>query len=47
LVAFHNSPDHANMTVKGLKNAGLRGAFAYRNAHREWFPISDLPTNFS
>ena len=42
----NNSPDHADMAVKGLKDAGLRAVFAYGNANREWFPISELPTNF-
>lgn len=43
----NNSPDHADMAVKGLKDAGLRAVFAYGNANREWFPISDLPTDFA
>ena len=42
----NNTPDHADMAVKGLKDAGLRAVFAYGNANREWFPISELPTNF-
>jgi len=42
----NNSPEHADMAVKGLKDAGLRAVFAYGNANREWFPVSDLPTNF-
>ena len=43
----NNTPDHADMAVKGLKDAGLRAVFAYGNANREWFPISELPTNFA
>jgi len=43
----NNSPDHSDMAVKGLKDAGLRAVFAYGNANREWFPISDLPTDFA
>jgi 5-methylthioadenosine/S-adenosylhomocysteine deaminase len=35
------------MAVKGLKDAGLRAVFAYGNANREWFQISELPTNFA
>src|SRR6476660_7093628 len=42
----NNTPDHADMAVKGLKDAGLRAIFAYGNANREWFPISELPTDF-
>jgi len=42
----NNSPEHADMAVKGLKDAGLRAVFAYGNANKEWFPISDLPTDF-
>jgi cytosine/adenosine deaminase-related metal-dependent hydrolase len=42
----NNSPDHADMAVKGLKDAGGRAVFAYGNANKEWFPISDLPTDF-
>ena len=43
----NNTSDHADMAVKGLKDAGLRAVFAYGNANREWFPISELPTNFA
>lgn len=41
-----NTPDHADMAVKGLMDAGIRGVFAYGNSNDEWFPISDKPTNF-
>ena len=43
----NNSPDHADMAIKGLRDAGLRAVFGYGNANREWFPISDLPTDFA
>ncbi|MCW6511181.1 amidohydrolase family protein [Lichenifustis flavocetrariae] len=43
----NNSPDHADMAIKGLRDAGLRAVFGYGNANREWFPISNLPTDFA
>ena len=42
----NNTPDHADMAIKGLHDSGIRAVFAYGNANREWFPVSDLPTNF-
>ena len=42
----NNTPEHADAAVKGLRDSGVRGVFAYGNANREWFPISDLPSNF-
>ena len=42
----NNSPEHADMAVKGLMDSGIRAVFAYGNANKEWFPISDLPTDF-
>ncbi|GAN78455.1 amidohydrolase family protein [Acidisphaera rubrifaciens] len=42
----NNTPDHADMAVKGLRDAGLRAVYGYGNANREWFPVSDLPSNF-
>src|ERR1700722_13684641 len=42
----NNTPDHAYMAIKGLQDANIRGVFAYGNANKEWFPISDLPTDF-
>lgn len=41
-----NTPEHADMAVKGLMDSGIRGVFAYGNSNAEWFPISDKPTNF-
>ncbi len=43
----NNSPDHADMAVRGLRNSGIRAVFGYGNANREWFPISDLPTDLA
>lgn len=43
----NNTPDHADMAVKGLRDAGIRGVYAYGNANREWFPISNEPTDFA
>ena len=43
----NNSPDHADMAVQGLRDAGLRAVFGYGNANREWFPISDLQTDLA
>lgn len=42
----NNTPDHADMGVKGLRDSGIRGIYAYGNANAEWFPVSDEPTNF-
>jgi 5-methylthioadenosine/S-adenosylhomocysteine deaminase len=42
----NNTPDHGDMAIKGLQDSGIRAVFAYGNANREWFPVSDLPTNF-
>jgi 5-methylthioadenosine/S-adenosylhomocysteine deaminase len=42
----NNTPDHADMAIKGLQDSGIRAVYAYGNANREWFPVSDLPTNF-
>lgn len=42
----NNSPEHADMCVKGLMDSGIRGVYGYGNANQEWFPISDKPTNF-
>lgn len=42
----NNSPDHADMAVKGLRDSGVRGVFGYGNANREWFPVSDERTDF-
>ena len=42
----NNTPDHADMAIKGLQDLGIRAVYAYGNANREWFPVSDLPTNF-
>lgn len=41
----NNSPDHADMAVQGLRDAGIRAVFGYGNANREWFPVSELPTD--
>jgi 5-methylthioadenosine/S-adenosylhomocysteine deaminase len=43
----NNSPDHADMAIKGLRDAGLRAVYGYGNANREWFPVSDLPSDFT
>jgi 5-methylthioadenosine/S-adenosylhomocysteine deaminase len=42
----NNTPDHADMAIKGLQDSDIRAVYAYGNANREWFPVSDLPTNF-
>jgi 5-methylthioadenosine/S-adenosylhomocysteine deaminase len=42
----NNSPDHADAAIRGLRDAGLRAIFGYGNSAEEWFPVSDLPTNF-
>lgn len=43
----NNTPDHADATVQGLIDAGLRAVYGYGNANREWIPVSDLPTDFA
>ena len=42
----NNTPEHADACVKGLQDSGIRAVYAYGNANREWFPVSDKPTNF-
>jgi 5-methylthioadenosine/S-adenosylhomocysteine deaminase len=42
----NNTPDHPDACIKGLRDAGIRAVYGYGNANREWFPISDLRTNF-
>jgi 5-methylthioadenosine/S-adenosylhomocysteine deaminase len=42
----NNTPDHADMAIKALRDSGIRAVYAYGDANREWFPVSDLPTNF-
>jgi 5-methylthioadenosine/S-adenosylhomocysteine deaminase len=43
----NNTPDHPDACIKGLRDAGIRAVYGYGNANREWFPISDLRTNFN
>ncbi len=42
----NNSPEHADAAVQGLKDSGIRGVFGYGNSNAEWFPPSEMPTNF-
>jgi cytosine/adenosine deaminase-related metal-dependent hydrolase len=42
----NNSPEHADASVQGLKDSGIRGVFAYGNANAEWFPPNTIPTNY-
>jgi 5-methylthioadenosine/S-adenosylhomocysteine deaminase len=41
----NNSPEHADASIQGLKDAGMRGVFGYGNANAEWFPPNLIPTN--
>jgi 5-methylthioadenosine/S-adenosylhomocysteine deaminase len=41
----NNSPEHADASVKGLKDSGIRGVFGYGNANAEWFPPNTIATN--
>ena len=43
----NNSPAHADAVIQGLRDAGLRAVFGYGNSNAEWFPPSDLPTNYA
>ncbi len=43
----NNTPEHADAAIKGLRDSGIRGVYGYGNANREWFPVSDLPSNFA
>ncbi len=43
----NNTPEHADASIKGLKDAGIRGVFAYGNSNDEWFPPSEKPTNYA
>ncbi|MBV9702670.1 MAG: amidohydrolase family protein [Methylobacteriaceae bacterium] len=42
----NNSPEHADASVQGLKDAGMRGVFGYGNANAEWFPPNTIATNY-
>jgi cytosine/adenosine deaminase-related metal-dependent hydrolase len=42
----NNSPEHADGSVQGLKDSGIRGVFAYGNSNAEWFPPNIIPTNY-
>lgn len=42
----NNSPEHADASVQGLKDSGIRGVFGYGNANAEWFPPNTIPTNY-
>lgn len=41
----NNSPEHADASIKGLKDSGMRGVFGYGNANAEWFPPNTIATN--
>jgi 5-methylthioadenosine/S-adenosylhomocysteine deaminase len=40
----NNSPEHADGSVKGLKDSGIRGVFGYGNSNAEWFPPNTIET---
>jgi cytosine/adenosine deaminase-related metal-dependent hydrolase len=42
----NNSPEHADASIKGLKDSGIRGVFGYGNSNDEWFPPSEKPTDY-
>jgi len=42
----NNSPQHADAAIAGLRDAGIRALYNYGNSAREWYPVSDRPTNF-
>jgi 5-methylthioadenosine/S-adenosylhomocysteine deaminase len=42
----NNSPEHADASIAGLKDAGMRGIFGYGNANAEWFPPNLIATNY-
>ncbi len=42
----NNTPEHADASIKGLMDSGIRAVFGYGNANSEWLPISELPTNY-
>ena len=43
----NNSPDHADASVRGLKDSGIRGVFGYGNANAEWFPPNTIATDYA
>ena len=43
----NNTGDHADASIQGLKDAGIRAVFAYGNSNAEWLPISKIPTNYA
>ncbi|MGH6922743.1 MAG: amidohydrolase family protein [Propylenella sp.] len=42
----NNSPEHADGSIRGLKDSGIRGVFGYGNANAEWFPPNTIATNY-
>lgn len=42
----NNSPEHADGSVGGLKDSGIRGVFGYGNSNAEWFPPNRIDTDY-
>jgi len=40
----NNTPDHADAAIAGLRDAGIRGVWAYGNGNDEWIPPNDKPS---
>ena len=43
----NNTPDHADAAIAGLRDAGIRGVWAYGNGNDEWIPPNDKPSNLA
>lgn len=43
----NNTPDHADAAIAGLRDAGIRGVWAYGNGNDEWIPPNDKPCNLA
>jgi cytosine/adenosine deaminase-related metal-dependent hydrolase len=43
----NNTPEHADAAIAGLRDAGIRGVWAYGNGNDEWVPPNDKPTNLA
>ncbi|MGT2509490.1 amidohydrolase family protein [Cupriavidus basilensis] len=43
----NNSPEHADAAIAGLREAGIRGVWAYGNGNDEWIPPNDKPSNLT
>lgn len=43
----NNTPEHADGAIAGLRDAGIRGVWAYGNGNDEWIPPNNKPGNLA